>query len=557
MKRYDLCDHDEPLDLEEGLTVAARKQLPLEDFAWPEQRKYPITSQQRLDSAARLLGRAPTDMQPKIKARAIAIAKRKGFQLPDSWQADATESVMTESVGKPLKKIATLNVCWLEYNAQSLNGRIYPKATCDAIYASGQRKLADPFGLPVTCFVSHEAANGNVNTELVGRAVKLWQEGQKFYALIDLADTTAARDMLALAEGGYLASESMRVWGVKLVYDENYDLPLVVPEDGYEPELMGIDLTTRPGLQDTARILAVLYEHAHSQQPFIEAFALSDVSIDTPKGDPMPIPIFLKVIAGALEEAMTDDRKAHQRVHDHLAGVLDATVADKHGAESARYRALVEAELSEEGKAIAQKHAVRLAAAHDESAKQLGMSCEGAYNEALGVALDPDQDDDSQDPDDDDDPQDPDDDEEESMTPQQMMEALKKAGYAVNPPKSSEQQLQEAFDAKLAEQERKFNERLAALQGEPQRKTQALIGDVEESTLVPEPMYESGDYLSGMLAPKNWKALADRRVPWPKDIDPKLAVHEMAPFLAYRMNLDDAHARGRDITAFIDQYEQV
>src|SRR5579885_919060 len=216
----------EALHLLESLTVKERKEIPLEDFAWPEERKYPIDSQAHLDAAAKLIGRAPENKQAEIKARAIRIAKRKGFMLPQSWQDEmkGKKQETTESV-RPKKKIGTLPICWLEYGARSLNGRIYPKATCDAIFEAAQRKLADPNALPPTTIVSHEAANGNVNTQLVGGPTKVWQEGSKFWANIDLADTSLARDMLGLAEGKYLQSGSMRVLGVELRHDRNYDLP--------------------------------------------------------------------------------------------------------------------------------------------------------------------------------------------------------------------------------------------------------------------------------------------------------------------------------------------
>src|SRR5689334_12298877 len=73
----------------ESLTKAERDAIPLEDFAWPEERKYPIDTQDHLDSAATLIGHAPDAMQGKIKARAIRIAKRHGFTLPDAWKDDS------------------------------------------------------------------------------------------------------------------------------------------------------------------------------------------------------------------------------------------------------------------------------------------------------------------------------------------------------------------------------------------------------------------------------------------------------------------------------------
>lgn len=75
--------------------------------------------------------------------------------------------------------------------------------------------------------------------------------------------------------------------------------------------------------------------------------------------------------------------------------------------------------------------------------------------------------------------------------------------------------------------------------------------------LQPEHLYEDGDYLKGDLAPKNWKALANRRVPWPKGVEPKQALHELAPFLTYRLLSEQARARGRDISSLIQPDEEI
>src|SRR5258708_4668208 len=478
--------------------TAARKAYHAEhpdNFAGPDM-SYPIRDSNDVKDAWAMAGHAadPDAVRAKIKA----IAKRLGLTaaLPDTATAESVATVASSTV-RPRAKIATLKVCFLEYNARSLNGRIYPKATCDAIFAEAQRKLADTSRLPITCYVNHAEANSDDAVKLVGRITRVWQEAAKFYADIDLADTRVGRDVLALASGGYIQSESMRVMGVETTYSDGYDLPIVVAQPGATPELMGIDLTARPGLQDTARIMQVLYESTDEQKPYIEAFALDDVQIEALKGaDPMPIPLYLKVLVGIpdFQEALTDDRMAHKAVHDNLAGVLDAPISAKHAEESARFIALVEAELSEEGKAIAKKHASKIAAAHDASAHQLGIDCEGCYKEALGIALDPDQDGDGIP--DADDPADKKDDGMESahapnslkggndtMTPEEMMEELKKQGFTIAPPKTKEQELQESFDAKLAEQERKFEEKLKALAeaNPPQRQTQALNGTQEDT----------------------------------------------------------------------------
>jgi HK97 family phage prohead protease len=99
MKRND-TSKDTPVDealvddldgLARSLSVKEREAIPLEDFAWPEERKFPIDSQEHLESAAHLIGKAPRDMREKIKTRAIEIAKRKGFTLPDAWQESPKE----------------------------------------------------------------------------------------------------------------------------------------------------------------------------------------------------------------------------------------------------------------------------------------------------------------------------------------------------------------------------------------------------------------------------------------------------------------------------------
>ncbi len=59
-----------------------------EDFAGPD-RTFPITSQAQLDAAAHLIGHAADPAA--VKAKAIAIAKRKGFSLPDAWKDDKKE----------------------------------------------------------------------------------------------------------------------------------------------------------------------------------------------------------------------------------------------------------------------------------------------------------------------------------------------------------------------------------------------------------------------------------------------------------------------------------
>lgn len=70
-----------------NLTKQQRDALPESDFGQPNGRLFPIVDQDDLDSAAHLIGKAKNP--DKVKARIIAIAKRKGLKIPDAWQSDA------------------------------------------------------------------------------------------------------------------------------------------------------------------------------------------------------------------------------------------------------------------------------------------------------------------------------------------------------------------------------------------------------------------------------------------------------------------------------------
>lgn len=61
------------------ITSKERAGIDKSDFAWPEERKYPINSPAHYEAAKKLVGRAPSSKQAAIKARIEEIAKRKGY----------------------------------------------------------------------------------------------------------------------------------------------------------------------------------------------------------------------------------------------------------------------------------------------------------------------------------------------------------------------------------------------------------------------------------------------------------------------------------------------
>lgn len=73
-----------------NLTKKQRDALPESAFGDPKNRLFPILDQDDVDSAARLIGKAGN--KAAVKARIIAIARRKGLKIPDAWQEKAAAS---------------------------------------------------------------------------------------------------------------------------------------------------------------------------------------------------------------------------------------------------------------------------------------------------------------------------------------------------------------------------------------------------------------------------------------------------------------------------------
>ena len=76
------------------LSKADRKKLKKSDFGDPERLLYPIMDQSDVNAAARLIGKAHDPA--KVKKRIIAIAKRKGFKIPNAWKETAKMAEFAE-----------------------------------------------------------------------------------------------------------------------------------------------------------------------------------------------------------------------------------------------------------------------------------------------------------------------------------------------------------------------------------------------------------------------------------------------------------------------------
>ncbi len=441
--------------LERDYTQKDRNKMDDSDFGDPENSAFPIKVADDVINAASRLHNAKGD-QSAIKARITRIARRKGFPLPQTWQDDDTSktessllsSQTVQGSRSPRSRIASIQVCWIEDNARSLNGRIYPESTVDKLIASGQRKISDPNALPITCFLSHDDADNDRTPALIGRATRIWREGTRGMAQIDLADTSHSRDALGLIVGGYIRTESLRASNAELRTDKRYDVP-VVAGDGIE--LDGIDLTNYPGLEQVARIQQVsIAESAKSNNPITEVFTLPSQSLTIhevfhQKEETMSKTVEASPGASELKEAgaqipastittgdsqgMTNDptqdtygKRMYEvppmtsgpmqgmdsppianaidvkEAHDRIATVQNRECAPAR--ESVEWRRAVatlseaDRKVVEAGKQLSAKNDAHLDAAHHAIARMGKMNCEGVNNKKSAIDPDGDGDDD-------------------------------------------------------------------------------------------------------------------------------------------------------------------
>lgn len=68
------------------ISQKTRDKMSKKDFGWPEEEKYPASTEQEFKAAVHLVGKAPKDKQEMIKKNLKRIAKKNGWAIPESWQ---------------------------------------------------------------------------------------------------------------------------------------------------------------------------------------------------------------------------------------------------------------------------------------------------------------------------------------------------------------------------------------------------------------------------------------------------------------------------------------
>jgi hypothetical protein len=505
-------------DVLEYIPKDERDAIPLEDFAWPEQRKYPVDTQDHLDSIPTLIGHAPDAMQPNIKARAISIAKRKGLTIPSAWQDDTKESY--EATPTPKARIASFKTKWLEDGAKSRNGRVYPRDAVEKLVQSAQVALSNPnHPDPLLCYTSHAAADDDRSREIAGKVTKVWKQGNEAWAQIDIPDTTSGRDVAVLAKHGYLRT-SLRASGAELSIDRESGIPKV---GGDHLTFRGIDLTTTPGIE-TVTVQDVVMESS-KQATLSEIFEfdpttriVEEQAMEIREDGDNTIPTMASGESPYVDDSPTTSSQSQGHypvppVQDVNNG-LPSNDAANNVVQMVHDRAAAALRLSccpdgmqESGAELSARNKGHLQAIHDSAAKHLGKNCAPAAASTQVEDGDGDNDMDAQ---------------EAHMTEEEARKLLEAKGYKMERPKTREELLKEELDAKLAEMQKSFEAKLqertpAPSEPEPQRKSKVEGSNVSESGAQQRKksnVYYNGKYVQEEINQADWTRLVDRSDPF-------------------------------------------
>jgi hypothetical protein len=418
-------------------------------------------------------------------------------------------------------RIARIKSIFLEDDATSLNGRKYPTQTVNRLVQAAQVQLSDPNALPLTVYLSHDDAYMDSTRDIVGKIAAIGKEGTQAFALIDVPDTEAGRDVVELVKGGYIKSQSLRAVNAEMYIDNNEPFPMV---GGENIRLTGIDFTSSPGIP-TARVEYV--SESKEPQNLTEIFAFKDTAL-------------IEEIKGSNEALYPQSLNT---THDYLACAIGLECApDK----MERADALKFLGITEVGAKFSAKTLEYLANAHSGLAAYLGKECKESTGDTSA-------------PPETEQPMTPEEraqllkELQEAFTQQQLqnqqkeaekhqeapkpsaedaLKLLQEAGYTVAAPKTSDQLMQETLDQKFAELQSSFDAKLTEMQQKmnpryvPQRKS--MVEGSSEQEPPRKPYYRRGDYLKEQLRDVNTRLdLLDRSKPLPEGMKPEWILKEL------------------------------
>jgi hypothetical protein len=582
--------------------------MDLSNFGDPAKRAFPVLNQEDLDNAARLIGHADNPAAVKKRLIAIAKRKGLTLPDAWKDEKDKPkEAATTTPTFKPKQRIARIKSYFIEDDAISLNGRQYPKEAVDRLIQSAQMQLSDPNALPLTCYLSHDKADQDSTRDISGKITHVGREGSKGYVLIDIPDTTAGRDAASLVAGGYIRSQSLRASGAEMKMDRERTFPQVggsglklegvdfttspglsqvariteIVTESHEPQSINEVFNAHPTtmiLEDLPSMSTDLQEETISPLTSGDSVGMTN---DDPRDD------YSKRLYTMPPTAPTDQFPESMsdlsNVHDRLAYVMSMECGPDTMEAVRRFGTgvvLEREQLQEAGAKLSGSTKKHLMKAHDGVAGHLNMPCMGDGDTDAddkpgmgpgfsGAGMQPGEDSNMSDMDKEQhtltrqdiermvqeqlrkvtppqQPQAPTTQKEtkKPMTKEEAIRLLAESGYDVKAPKTKDELLQEAMDAKLAEQRKQMEDQQALISAQLEEMKKLLAeranpyaAHVQRKSLVEgatttdsskRPYYRNGDYIREKLNAEGMREqLLDRSRPLPADINPEHLLKEL------------------------------
>lgn len=225
------------------------------DFAGPD-RSFPITSQAQLEAAAHLIGHAADPAA--VKAKAIRIAKRKGFSLPDSWKEGKSE----DRAEMPTQAFLYAPIVRIDNNKREVEG----VATSEAVDSYGTVFSYEASKRAFQAWIERTANVREMHERrAVGKGVGVFFDDEQKQVIVRSRVSKGAQDTWEKVVDGTLSGYSVGatnpVWdkversGKTVPYLVSYDLAeLSLVDNASNPDGHGLAVCRADGLSDLVDI---------------------------------------------------------------------------------------------------------------------------------------------------------------------------------------------------------------------------------------------------------------------------------------------------------------
>lgn len=222
-----------------------------------------------------------------------------------------------------MKKPRQITFTFLEHDAVSKNGRVYTKAAVQDMVRRAQEDI--DAGKVLSSFATHDYARTEDPTKMIGKLSRVWEDGSKVKATLDLFGTAHANDLAHIVKEQGIKTVSLRA-------DEYETTGKKTMVGGMDCEqvslchLAGVDFAMRPGIS-MVNIDPVTYESDETGKPHRDIVAcendprtviLTEEEADMTKEEAEVL--FKQMLAADKAAAQVDERTSHAHPHEHEGG---------------------------------------------------------------------------------------------------------------------------------------------------------------------------------------------------------------------------------------------